>query len=262
VLHDYATFVTRWAAVDRHHRPQPVPMHDLVAGRVALRHALDAGAAAVEIAFGAPPAGRSPADPVWDPFWADLAEAHVPAVLHIGGAGFGAAMTGPAPALDPAWGDAPALRPAPPAGSVGLLDDLVAHHAAETFVGAMVLGGVFHRHPGLRVGIIELFAGWVPSWLETMDRVATAAPRYGVPRPVERPSDVVARQIRVTAHHGEDVAVLLDRHPAIGSLLAFATDYPHIEGGRRPVDHFAASLAGRHDAADRFFHGAAEELFA
>ncbi len=36
------------------------------------------------------------------------------------------------------------------------------HQPAETFVGAMVLDGVFERHRTLRGGVIELGAGWVP----------------------------------------------------------------------------------------------------
>ena len=40
------------------------------------------------------------------------------------------------------------------------------HHAAETFLSAMVLDGVFERFPELRCGVIEMGASWAPSLLE------------------------------------------------------------------------------------------------
>ena len=46
------------------------------------------------------------------------------------------------------------------------------HHAAETFVGTMVLDGVLERHRDLRVGVIELGAGWVPAMLRRLDQIA------------------------------------------------------------------------------------------
>ena len=46
------------------------------------------------------------------------------------------------------------------------------HQPAETFVGAMVLDGVFERHRTLRGGVIELGAGWVPQMIKRLDWIA------------------------------------------------------------------------------------------
>ena len=46
------------------------------------------------------------------------------------------------------------------------------HHAAELFVGTMVLDGVLERHRDLRLGVIELGAGWVPAMLRRLDQIA------------------------------------------------------------------------------------------
>ena len=46
------------------------------------------------------------------------------------------------------------------------------HHNVETFVGCLVLDGVFERHPDLRGGVIELGAGYVPSMIKRLDWVA------------------------------------------------------------------------------------------
>ena len=51
-------------------------------------------------------------------------------------------------------------------------DMIALHHAAETFVGALVLDGVLQRHPDLRGGVIELGAGWVPALLRRLDLIA------------------------------------------------------------------------------------------
>ena len=46
------------------------------------------------------------------------------------------------------------------------------HHDAETFIATLVLDGVLERHPDLRVGVIELGAGWVPAMLRRLDQIA------------------------------------------------------------------------------------------
>jgi hypothetical protein len=41
----------------------------------------------------------------------------------------------------------------------------------------------------------------------------------------------------------------------------FSTDYPHPEGGTKPIQHFDESLAGvDQDAVDRFYAGNMREL--
>jgi hypothetical protein len=36
----------------------------------------------------------------------------------------------------------------------------------------------------------------------------------------------------------------------------FSSDYPHVEGGRRPIERFEASLAGIDDGAKQRFYSA------
>jgi Amidohydrolase len=52
-----------------------------------LHRVLDAGARLVHLCPG-PIAGRSPADPVFDPFWATAAEAGIPVVFHVSNSGY------------------------------------------------------------------------------------------------------------------------------------------------------------------------------
>ena len=50
--------------------------------------------------------------------------------------------------------------------NVQALDYSVLHHAAERFISAMVLSGVFERHRQLRGAAVELGATEVPSFLK------------------------------------------------------------------------------------------------
>lgn len=225
------------------------------------------GARAIEVPFAQPPAGRSPADPGWDALWSLLAEHHVPLLLHVGGGGLGGGF-GPARSFtDPRWGASDRLRlserddqgaelDAHDPGhfaTLGPIDRVVRHHGAETFVGALVLGGVLERFPGLAVGIVELGAGWVGSWCEQMDDAAGAMRAHGLAPLPERPSTYVRRQVRVTPTAGEPVGAYVERS-GLDEVYAFSTDYPHYEGGKDPMGWSSRALAGAtDDAIDRWF---------
>jgi len=52
----------------------------------------------------------------------------------------------------------------------------------------------------------------------------------------------VRRQIRFTPYPTEDVGWIIEQ--AGPEVCLFSSDYPHVEGGRRPVERFEASLTG------------------
>ena len=74
-----------------------------------------------------------------------------------------------------------------------------------------------------------------------------------------RPSDYVQRQIRATPYPTEDVGWLVDQ---LGpDICMFSTDYPHVEGGRRPVERFERSLGDTSaDARHQFYAANFEDL--
>ena len=49
------------------------------------------------------------------------------------------------------------------------------------------------------------------------------------------------RQIRFTPYPTEDVGWIIEQ--AGPEVCLFSSDYPHVEGGRRPIERFEASLA-------------------
>ena len=112
----------------------------------------------------ASPAGQlSPGHSDFDRVWAQLAEARVPLVLHIGAANRPVAKAyfenGQPKSTD--WlGGGENLR---------AKDFVAVHQPAEIFLSTLIFDGVLSRFPGLRCGAIELGAGWVPSWIDRMD---------------------------------------------------------------------------------------------
>ena len=191
---------------------------------------------------------KSPGHPDFDAFWARLAESGVPFLIHIGGSDYH---------IDPAWfnNGKPLPKDAFDGGeNVRALDYSVLHHADERFISAMVLSGVFERHRKLRGAAVELGASWVPSFLKILDNTVHAFSRVQpeLASMSRKPSEQITEQMGFTAFPFEDVGSLIAHSNA--ELYMFASDYPHIEGGKDPLGSFDAFLAN-HSACtlDNFY---------
>jgi predicted TIM-barrel fold metal-dependent hydrolase len=118
----------------------------------------------------------------------------------------------------------------------------------------MIFDGVFERFPSLRVGVIEQGAIWVPSWIRQMEAAFEAFVRHEERLGVLslRPTEYVRRQLRFTPYPTEDVGWIIEQSGP--ELCMFSSDYPHVEGGRRPLERFEASLDGLdNEARQRFY---------
>lgn len=216
-----------------------------------LRRVVDRGARGVLVPCAEPPAGTSPASPAWDEFWRLLEDSGTPAFIHIGAGGLASAEEDDPMLPSRRWGDAPALRavfPDRPGAEerFGPFYVVVAHVAAEVYLTCLVMGGVFERFPGLRFGAIEFGASWLGPLCERLDRHATLLEKVGVRYPMT-PSEYVRRNVRVTPQWAEPVDVLIERY-GLRESYVFSTDYPHVEGGRHPVQSFA-TMTARVDAS-------------
>ncbi len=225
-----------------------VPLADLsVAGALA-DEAIEMGASALLIASGCPP-GHSPSHIDLDPVWQTASEAGIPIVFHVGGTGA---------LIDPNY-----FRnglPVPPdfhggAENFRSVDYMgIAVPPAQTLA-TMIFDGVFERFPDLRVGVIEQGAIWVPSWMRQMEAAFDAFARHEdrLQQLSMRPSDYVRRQIRFTPYPTEDVGWIVAN--AGKEVVLFSSDYPHVEGGRRPIERFESSLGGADlDVREAFYH--------
>lgn len=224
-----------------------VPIADFTAAESIAREAVDMGAAALLVAS-ACPRGHSPSHERLDPVWSIAQDAGVPVVFHVGGGGehfnrdyF---VNG---------------RPLPPDFHGGeenfrSVDYMAIPHPVMQTLATMIFDGVFDRFPHLRFGVVEMGAIWLPSWIHQMEAAFDAFARHEERlRALElRPSEYVQRQVRATPYPTEDVGWLTDQ---LGpDICLFSSDYPHVEGGRRPYERFEASLGDVDETVrDRFY---------
>jgi predicted TIM-barrel fold metal-dependent hydrolase len=67
-----------------------------------------------------------------------------------------------------------------------------------------------------------------------------------------RPSEYVSRQVRFTPYPTEDVGWIVEQ--AGPEVAMFSSDYPHVEGGRKPLERFEASLGDASEDVRRRFY--------
>jgi len=223
-----------------------VPLDEAHRAVECAKEAIGAGCAAVMVPSTA--AGDlSPTHPDLDGFWSLLEEANVPFVLHVGGGGR---------LLDPAFHNnaMPVTDHLGGGENIRSKDYLAIHHSPEVFLGALILDGMFDRHPGLRGACIEQGAGWVVSWLHHLDYAQRAFRRTEEPlsRLADKPSDYVKRHLKFTPFPGEPVGWMIEQAGA--ELFMFSTDYPHPEGGKDPLAKFEETLTTTSESdRSRFF---------
>ena len=183
-----------------------------------------------------PPGDKSPTHVDFDPVWTRLCEHGKPIMLHIGAGKLAPpafANNGRGKTTD--WlGGGENLR---------ARDFIAVSHAPQNFLTAMVLDGVFERHPDLRCGVIELGGTWVPAFLQILDQAARS---FRKTEPLigslsMAPSEYIRRQVRISLFPFEDAGQLI--RLAGEDLFMFASDYPHPEGSKDPIGRFEASLA-------------------
>lgn len=232
-----------------------VPLDDPEQTMREIAHATELGLGAVWVAASAP-GGRSPGHVSHEPIWATLAERRMPFILHVGSSPL---------SIDSPWMNdgRPDQRSARGGAEViGSKDLTVIHQAAQKFLSVLVLDGVLERHPGLRGGVIEIGAGWVPDMIRRLDHAAEiwakSEPHLRLMQ--RKPSEQIRDQVRFTPYPFEDVGAFV--RESAPELYVFSSDYPHAEGGRDPIGRFERSTASLDDAArDRFFAGNFRDLY-
>jgi predicted TIM-barrel fold metal-dependent hydrolase len=208
-------------------------LFDLDGALVELDRLLAAGARFGILTAG-PVAGRSPADPYFDPFWARCEEAGLNVIYHIGRTPF-------SEMYNPPWG----LRAHPPSHRHSLMEwalSFTERPIADTIT-ALVADNLFGRFPRLRVLSIEYGSTWVAPLVRKLDHLARLFSkdmwRFGTP-PL-KPSETVRQNVWVAPFFEDDIVGLAE---AIGpSHVLGGSDYPHPEGLLRPTE-FADELDG------------------
>jgi predicted TIM-barrel fold metal-dependent hydrolase len=174
---------------------------------------------------------KSPADPVFDPFWARAAEARLVVTAH---AGFDDGYRDVEDAVARAWGYESRRRQ----GAVSslafyepLVDALMHHRMIHDFIAAVITHGLFERHHSLRLASIENGATWVPDLIRVLRRLQSQNPDMFNTSPV----DQFHHNVWISPFVEDNVAELA-KHISVERIL-FGSDWPHAEGIPEPMDY-------------------------
>ncbi len=224
-----------------------VPLADFARTEAIAKEALEMGAAALLVPSGCPK-HHSPSHRGLDPLWAQAEEARIPIVFHVGGTG---ALIHPSYFVNG--------LPTPPDFHGGeenfrSVDYMGIPVPPMQTLATLIFDGVLERFPGLKIGVIEQGAIWLPSWIKQMESAVEAFGRHEerLQQLSLSPREYVERQVRVTPYPTEDVGWITQQ---VGpDVCLFSTDFPHVEGGRRPMERFERSLGDAdEDTRTRFY---------
>lgn len=214
----------------------PEEMHDKMKALV------NKGVRLFMITADTPPGNVSPAHPRMDPFWALAADAKSPVLGHI------SISENFLKSLE--WRNAPAFE-GWKMGQEFSLDPWTlsnVHLQIQNYVMTMILGGVFDRHPALMFGTAEFTGHWVGPLADNMDRWYGSTPRVwskgNSAKLKHKPSDYMRKHIRVGCFDFEPVGKYIERF-GFEEVYCYASDYPHPEGGKDPMNRFVDNLQGQ-----------------
>jgi predicted TIM-barrel fold metal-dependent hydrolase len=173
-------------------------------------------------------------DSFYEPFWALCAEAGLVVVIH---AGWGIAAHGQfidyfEKIMEMSGGDRRKMGMMAPPGAVGLKPGQA--------MWQLMAGGVFDRHPRLKLLLNEVRADWAPATLKVFDERFDAG---GTPLKM-KPSEYYRRHVYVSPSSPRPTEVAM-RHEIGLDRFLFGRDYPHPEGTwPNTADWIRATFAG------------------
>ena len=183
----------------------------------------------------APVDGKPLSHPDFDPVWTAFSREGVAPVFHV------SEFESP---LHPAW------REGEQEDGEQLFDSIFLYLAPAVALANLILHGVLERFPDLRIGVVELTASWVPSFLLHIDGASDFyTQRHGEPfrKLAERPSEYFLRQVRVAALPYEMPNRLV---PKVGDdTFMIGSDWPHAEGVADPMAAAQRAVVGLADQA-------------
>jgi predicted TIM-barrel fold metal-dependent hydrolase len=120
--------------------------------------------------------------------------------------------------------------------------------AVQDVVGLMVLGGVFERHPKLKLVVAESDAGWLPHYMYRMDHAARINAEDGVLKGLSKlPSEYIRNNVYATFQDDVTAYHTLDLFPV--EHLLWASDFPHTDSTWPRSRQLIGEQAGHLDEA-------------
>jgi predicted TIM-barrel fold metal-dependent hydrolase len=149
--------------------------------------------------------------PRYDPLWATCAELRMPINIHVGNHG-----------ADPRlYGNV---------SSAGMIAAAEATWWARRPLTLLIFGGVFERHPGLRLVFAEMHADWIPNLLEHLESVFHRRLNATLCRGLSlTPREYWERNCGVTATFMTPHEAELRHQIGVANIM-WGSDFPHPEG--------------------------------
>ena len=169
---------------------------------------------------------RSPADALFDPFWARVNEAGIAVVVHAGDSGYSAngyARDGFGASFDGGW--KPSIK------------SFNIERAAHDFLITLVFEKLFDRFPNLRIASVENGSDYLADLFKKLRQTAKKTPGWFKEDPVE----TFRRHVWINPFWEDDVREITEHMGP--ERVIFGSDWPHIEGMPEPLD-YVAELAG------------------
>lgn len=209
---------------------------------VEAKRMIDGGVRAIWLPAAALPGGVSPAHPALDPLWDILEAADAPVLAHVGAdADF---------LKTNKWRDAPAFK-GWKAGEEFQMDPWTLstlHLPIQNMLTTMIFGGVFERFPRLRFGSCEATAQWAGPMGQLLDMWHANSHKFtfglgSEVLPIKlQPSEYLRRNCRFALFDIEPVDDYI-RQFDMPEIYCWASDYPHPEGGKKPMEDISGRLA-------------------
>lgn len=231
-----------------------VPLADLDRAPKVASEAIDLGIKALLVPWLCPK-HHATSHVALDAVWSQAADAGLPVLFHVGAADRvlpRAHKNNGLPAVPDFHGGEENFRS---------ISYMAIPHGPMQALSMLILDGVLDRFETLKVGVIELGALWVPSFMRQLDAALEAFGRHEtrLQQLKLKPSEYITRQVRVTPYPTEPTAWIVEQ--SAPGICMFSSDYPHVEGGRNPYGRFDRSTATLSDGdRDRFFRGNFEDL--
>jgi predicted TIM-barrel fold metal-dependent hydrolase len=164
--------------------------------------------------------------PIWEPFWSACEDLGIPLVCHAG------------------VGDSPHYEGRE---AVALFLAEVQWYGRRAFQ-YLTLGGVFERHPQLKLVVAESDAGWLPHYMYRMDHAARINAEDGILKGLSKlPSEYIRDNVYATFQDDETAYHTLHQFPV--EHLLWASDFPHTDSTWPRSRQLIAEQAGHLDEA-------------
>ena len=182
-----------------------IPLFDPQEGARELQRCAEMGLKGAMI-WCSPPQEQPYSSTVYDPFWAAAQEMNMPISLH--------AITGVG--RESQWNFSLEER---------YMRATILHHEVERSFSVLIFSGVMDRFPNLKVVSAENSAGWLPFYLQRMDRAFERSRHASGYNMQLKPSEYFQRQMYCT--YIDDFVGVATREFIGVDKLMWSSDYPH-----------------------------------